>query len=755
MSAAGRTKRLILACVVAAQALACSDPAVRKHQFFERGQVLAAGGKDKEAILAYRNALKADPNYAEAHFALAAAYARVDDSVNAYRSYQRAADLLPDNVEVQLGAAKFLLNAGQYQDARSRATRAVEIDPSSAAAHMLLGSALAGSKDVAGAIAQVQEAIDLAPDSISGYTGMGSLLLTQGRVAEAQTQFEKAVATDPKSADARVALAAYHWSTGDLRKAEAVLRAAIGLAPDNAIANRAMALLLMTTGRGIDAEPFLKTVSRTLGTADAELPLADYYVRGGRVAEARQILERAAAAGNAPAIVRLARLDFAENQPQSAHDRIDALLARQPSNSEALIAKGRWLLRSGKADEALERGGVATERDPGNAAAHLLVADARMALGQQAHAANSYRDVLRLNPRAAAAHTALARINLAEGNAASAVDFARGGLLNEPGRDEARILLARGLIQQREFKRAEEELAILTARRPADPVVMALRGTLLLRKGDRSQAQALFERALQQDALNVDALGGLTSIDAATGRIEQARQRLAQALEKAPSSIPLLMLTARADLQAGDFAAGERRARAVIDLDPAQLKAYELLGAAYIRQQKLDAALAEFEQVVQKEPRSIGALTVIGMIHEAGGRPHEAEKAYQRALQADARAAVAGNNLAYLLAQRGDNLQYALILARDAVSMRGDDPVALDTLGWVHLKKGEASQAIEPLGKAAKLAPDNPTYHFHLGLAYLEIDDRPRARASLQRALQLNASFPGAQEARERLRGLD
>ena len=745
---------LAVACVVALQSVACSNPETRKTERYEKGKALAASARYSEAILEFRNALKDDPNYADAHFAVAQAYERTDDSVNAYRSYQRAADLLPDNADVQLTVAKFLLRVRQFQDARTRAARVVQLDPRNAEAHIILGSALAGVKDVEGAIREVQEAIDLAPAGTDGYTGMGSLLLTQGRLAEAQAQFEKAVDVNPKSIDAQVALAAYHWSVGDTGQAEGILKKVLAIQPEHAVANRAMALLYIVTGRGVDAEPFLKVVGRTVGTPEAELPLADYYVRSGRAREARQILERAAASGNASAIVRLARLDYAENNRERAHARVDALLARQPSNAEALIAKGRWLLNDGKADEALRHAETATQGDPGSAAGYLLLGDVHAALGGPADAATAYTTVLRLNPRAAAAHTALSRINLAKGNAETSVEFARGALLNQPGNDEARVLLVKGLLQRRELKRAEEEIAVLLERRPDDPTVHALNGTLKMRRGDRAAARHEFERALGRDPASVEALTGLTALDAGEGQIGRARERLARALAQDGRNVPILMLAARADLQAGDFASGERRTRSVIDLDPSHVKAYELLGSTYIRQAKLPAALAEFELVVQREPRSIGALTVVGMLHEALRQPHEAEKTYQKALQLDPRAAVAGNNLAYMLAERGDNLKYALVLAREAASVVKDDPVVLDTLGWVYLKNEQPVQAIAELSKAVRLAPENPVYHFHLGLAYATAHDPANARASLQRALQLNPQFAGANEARDRLRTL-
>jgi Flp pilus assembly protein TadD len=51
-------------------------------------------------------------------------------------------------------------------------------------------------------------------------------------------------------------------------------------------------------------------------------------------------------------------------------------------------------------------------------------------------------------------------------------------------------------------------------------------------------------------------------------------------------------------------------------------------------------------------------------------------------------------------------------------------------------------------------APQDPIYHYHLGLVYAKLGSDANARTSLQAALKLNASFPGADEARRVLRTL-
>ena len=63
------------------------------------------------------------------------------------------------------------------------------------------------------------------------------------------------------------------------------------------------------------------------------------------------------------------------------------------------------------------------------------------------------------------------------------------------------------------------------------------------------------------------------------------------------------------------------------------------------------------------------------------------------------------NNLSYYLALRGERLDYAVELARDAVSRAPADPTYNDTLGYVLIRSGRYAQALAPLRIALKALP--------------------------------------------------
>ena len=288
------------------------DPQRLKLQFAVSGDRYAAAKKYREAAIQYRGAIAKDPTFGEAYFKLAEAEEAAGDLKAALRSYVRAADLMPDRIDAQLHAAKFLSAAGLYADAKDRAAAVLVKEPRNVTALMILGSALAGLKDVDGAIEQVEGAIDAEPRLTFSYASLGLLELTKGDRAAAEDAFARAVAADPASMPARLNLANFHWASGDRARAERELKAALAMNPASAQANRILAAFYLTNGERKAGEPYLVAFAAAAPGAGPKLALADFYLADGRTGDAARILEalRGDSAGAGPAQVRLAGIAF-------------------------------------------------------------------------------------------------------------------------------------------------------------------------------------------------------------------------------------------------------------------------------------------------------------------------------------------------------------------------------------------------------------------------------------------------------------
>jgi tetratricopeptide (TPR) repeat protein len=215
-----------------------------------------------------------------------------------------------------------------------------------------------------------------------------------------------------------------------------------------------------------------------------------------------------------------------------------------------------------------------------------------------------------------------------------------------------------------------------------------------------------------------------------------------------------MLLLARIELAQKNPESAERRLRSIIEMEPSNMRAYDMLGRLYIDQKKLAEARREFQVIADKQPKSVGANTIVGMLYHSENQTAEAERAYKRALDADPSAPVAANNLAYIYAERGENLDEALALAKAAALRLPEEPQVMDTIGWVYYKKQTASLAIPQFEQCVEKDPKNAVYQFHLGLAQAQAGDTAKARAALEQALKLSPSFPGADEARRTLASL-
>jgi Flp pilus assembly protein TadD len=167
----------------------------------------------------------------------------------------------------------------------------------------------------------------------------------------------------------------------------------------------------------------------------------------------------------------------------------------------------------------------------------------------------------------------------------------------------------------------------------------------------------------------------------------------------------------------------------------------------------LAGAIALFDRAATLAPERVDYAYAAAQISLALGNGDEAEGRLRDIVRTDPGHAGARNDLAWILAERGAELDFALALAEEA-RRRDESAATLDTLGWVHLKRGEADKAVAVLEKAVELKPDDPSIRYRLGVALREAGDEERARATLKGALGAGA-FPEAGDARRELAQLE
>ncbi len=127
-----------------------------------------------------------------------------------------------------------------------------------------------------------------------------------------------------------------------------------------------------------------------------------------------------------------------------------------------------------------------------------------------------------------------------------------------------------------------------------------------------------------------------------------------------------------------------------------------------------------------------------------------AAEVFRSMLEANPRLDAAANNLAAVIADHQYNdpaaLDRALKLAERFQA--SENPYFLDTLGWVHFRRGDRNQAVIFLRRAVDNAPEMPQIRYHLGVVYHENGQADLARKELEKAVVEGAEYPELADAR-------
>jgi protein O-GlcNAc transferase len=199
---------------------------------------------------------------------------------------------------------------------------------------------------------------------------------------------------------------------------------------------------------------------------------------------------------------------------------------------------------------------------------------------------------------------------------------------------------------------------------------------------------------------------------------------------------PDAVLFARRLHEAGRLQEAEAAYRQVIQAQPQNIEALNLLGALLYQLGRFGAAVEVMEVAVRRRPTDAVLRNNLGNALKDAGRPAEAEASYRKALELRADFADAHSNLGALLhaLRRFDEAESAL---RTALKIQGRHAYAHNSLGMVMGDLGRIDEALHAFRSALAIRPDFAQAHYNLGVALLEAKQPEAAEPALRRALAL------------------
>jgi len=255
----------------------------------------------------------------------------------------------------------------------------------------------------------------------------------------------------------------------------------------------------------------------------------------------------------------------------------------------------------------------------------------------------------------------------------------------------------------------------------------------LVQLGQNDRAAELLTKIVAENPVNLAAYDQLSKLHLLRGEFERAAAAMRQALLLAPIDPRRHEEIIRTSLRAGDLA-GALQAATEAETKFPYLTGFSVLRAITLSQTGNHAAsMMAFERALvtaaNSNPDLLDSdfyLSYGGAAERAGHFVKAAELLKKSIVLDPARSAQACNYLAYMWADRGENLAEAEQLIRRALELDPGNGAYLDTLGWVYFGQGRYEESLAELLRASELMQEpDPVVLDHIGDVYGKLGKPP------------------------------
>jgi tetratricopeptide (TPR) repeat protein len=758
-------------------------------------RALQAAGQFEESIAPLRVLLTAEADHPEANYRLGVALVQTGRPSLAIWPLQKATQSEELKVQAGLLLASTLLSSESFEEAIRAVDQVLTVEPDHVAALYTRAQANISAGRPTEALVDADHVLSLRADDFMGTTLKVAALIDLERFDEAEATHIKLQEASEKAGDADTAARActvlgrfyasqnqieeatevllgclekhpahsfvqqyasdYFTEIGQVDQALEIWREAVERTPEEIGLRSKLASLLLESDRPDEAEAVYKETVELFDTSQAWQLLAVHYRKTGRSVEARTAIEKALERSpKEPPALRFALADILIAEGEYA--RAEEIAAQMQEPSYQALIRGSVKLAQGDPKEALKLLETGLRLWPNNPGARYVAGQAALQLGDLERALAEYREATRLAEDSTDAALAMARIYYSLHKYPAAQQFAERHIKTRPFTNgDAHVIAIRATAEQGEWQKAEGLLKNLNAR-AGMRVLTIVEHAGVMRKRDGSEAAAKVVRESGLDLTNAENAMALTSLALdliAMGRQADALVQIDQALAKNSENARLLDMRARLLARMGKDDEAQQAAARALASDPDFAPALEVRAMYAEQAGRLEEALADYDKASASERENADYAYRAARLALRLGRTDEAVARLRKVVSLSPGHVGATNDLAWRLAETGQELDLALDLANRAtqLDLRAE---TLDTLGWVQFKRGETDAAIRSFEQALERDADAPSVRYRLALALASKGDSAAAREKLVQALEAE-SFPEQQAARAELARLE
>lgn len=415
--------------------------------------------------------------------------------------------------------------------------------------------------------------------------------------AEAVVQLKSLLQKHPAQAEARLILADHLFANADPASAKAEYQRALegGAAAELVLPKLARAMLLTGQGAMLQGQFGNEKLKDNQAQAALKSVLAHALLKQGNAQDAKAAVDEAltAAPEHPAALLMQARLTAVQGDVPQAVALVDALIAKNPRDADALALRGELFMQQpdGK-DEALRSFQRAVEADPKLVYALANLITLQIAKGDLEGAKKSQ---LRLRQIASN--------------------------LLVTGQQEATLAYALG-----DHARAREVFQSLLRVAPDNVGLLLLAGQNELRLSSAVQAEAMFSKALALQPRNDTARRLLAHAQLALGQVQKSLNTIAPLVDKPDAAADLLTLAAEAHLLDGNVKAADALYARAAKLKPTDPQLRTTLATAALGRESDEWVFNELQSISARDS-GISADMALVSAYLSRGKTDDALKA--------------------------------------------------------------------------------------------------------------------------------
>jgi len=725
------------------------------QNYFEKGDALFAAGKYDDASINYRNAIKKNPQFAEAYRKLGLAefaQGRVDNALAALSQARRLAPTnqaaLEDLTDVTFN--RYLANGRSqalYDSVTAMVKEILANNPKSNVGLRLQASLYYGDGQLKEAIATYARANQVQPFDPAIILPWADALQVDGQNAEAEKVALEMVAHNPEFSPAYDWLSRSYAATGRIAEAEKILKARIERNPKNFESVLGLAAFYWNQQKTKEARDLLDNANnRYTDTPNRYAQTGNFYLFVRDLPGAERAFQAGIAvepAAKSDYLTKLGSLYILEKRNAEAMSRLDEAVKEQPDNWRAQGLRISLMIDSEKADQvdqaiALTKAFVVKRPSDGRFPA--LLAKAYTWKGDTALASSYYQAAARLDRQFLEPRLALAEMSKGKRDFQGIFRYTEEVLEVAPQDLQARLLHAWGWMAQGLYGDADNEMQALLKEFPNSDDVKLQAGLLYLTEKKTKAAITLFEKLLQTRPGDQRVLAGMATGYVQQGTPERAVEMMTREVEKDPSSSSKRQLLGNLAEKLGKYDVALQQFQALAQAHPDMSEYQFEIGKIYDFLGDKKNAIHNFELAQHLAPKDATKEGRLALAYDEAGLLDQADAAYERSLQSNPSDPVLLNNRAYFLAKTGRNTAEALRLAQSALLKLPDNPSLLDTLAFTYIKTNQSSNAATILNRLVQDFPNEPMFRYHLGMALAQSGDRAGAKKELEASLTKHPS---------------